>query len=1140
MRAAMRELTVVTALGLLSVSWTGCAGGQDNPGPVRSWIWVEPSCAERVLLEGEQWEVPVEYYLDPAEDKGGTQLYLWVAGPFIYLPDGKYATERQHVPYPDMARAIDALPGRHQHTFTFTVPPALPRNRLLIITYFRDADRTRWPWEVRRDTIWFQRKGGFFELETDKPGNLFTYDEPVRVVARLKNVQQPGAQKTLSYTVRDATGAAVAEGEVGFTVERDGQEVPIELDLKRRGTFLIGAEVDGWEKRETTFCRIPDLLAITKGEPTPFGMTNVVSPGAPERLEEMCQVARRLGLTSCRSFARWYDMEPAPGVYRFDHWARALEIGNEHGIDTWMCLWGPPAWALRGNDGEFGFSYSAFGCDWDAWQAFVEAATTQLNGKLYGWEWLNEITPGGSDRPVDDYVRLCRIATETAKRIDPDIVTIMAGGLWPRSFRLEMLRAGVGQYVDVMPIHYSNGQGVREAQDDLHTFGLDNVAVWDDESAKGINAWNVPALEQLTGTEQSNWVLTEWADELAAGCEKIIYFGGEGDPCGNYSYLLDDLTPRPVAATLAVFTSKLSGAKPVGVFSLGKGGLFHLFDRDGEPVLVCSSYEGAETAPLNVGAAGVRVTDYQGNETPVPAADGVAQVKLAPLRYFIEGADLDVLKAYVVPEIRLHHAALKRSRLVELPRLALMRGRPGTVSIGLTNLYDRDLTGRFRIELPQGWPAPEEAAFALQPGESRDVPIPLAIPADARPEDYACQVRFDFDWSKLPRITKPVVLAVISPEMLGNLYTNGDFEAPDAGGTGPEGFQMDGKTKMWASSEGLGDGLGEHVLRFENTGDQWGWCGRAIDLRGGQTYLYTAWVWNRNMHAGSNVTLTMADGSRQTLHDVQVFTCGNDNPYWQMYAARVKAPPETVQGSFTPVVQGEGWALFDNLRVTLFEGTDFAAECYRAPASPKIDGKLDEWITRCPVPLIGKNQLTVVDDEYAWTSENLGAVGYLMWDDENLYVALRVRDDAHHALTEGETAEGDSVVLAIDPTNRAPEGAAKAFAYYLSSARPGGGSGPHTIFRPPDLSGGLRSGQLYKDSSVYEMAVLPEQGGCTYEARLPFAELGGLSPTVGGKLGLAIQLNDNDGKGPLAHMNWGEGLSPTWRPEGFGVATFVE
>ena len=125
--------------------------------------------------------------------------------------------------------------------------------------------------------IWFARKGGFFELETAVPGNLFTYDQPVRITARLKNVDAPGAQKELDYKVYDTTGAVAAEGKVPFTATKDGQEVPIDLTLERRGTFWIEADVPGWEKRETTFCRIPDLAAITGGKPTQFGSTNVVS-----------------------------------------------------------------------------------------------------------------------------------------------------------------------------------------------------------------------------------------------------------------------------------------------------------------------------------------------------------------------------------------------------------------------------------------------------------------------------------------------------------------------------------------------------------------------------------------------------------------------------------------------------------------------------------------------------------------------------------------------------------------------------------------------------------------------------------------------------------------------------------------------
>jgi hypothetical protein len=241
------------------------------------------------------------------------------------------------------------------------------------------------------------------------------------------------------------------------------------------------------------------------------------------------------------------------------------------------------------------------------------------------------------------------------------------------------------------------------------------------------------------------------------------------------------------------------------------------------------------------------------------------------------------------------------------------------------------------------------------------------------------------------------------------------------------------------------------------------------------------------------------------------------------------------------VANGSGWALFDNIRLTVFEGTDFAAECYKVTTQPTIDGNLDDWQMQCPIPLIGRNQLTVLDESYEWNPTNLNAVAYLRWDDANLYVAVQVLDDAHHPAGSGEgVIEGDSVFLAFDPTNRSMDGAKKAFAYYVSSMKPAGGSGVYSLVRPEKLSAGLRSGHLARDSSVgYEIAIRQDKGACTYELCLPFSELGGIEPGFGGKFAFSIQINDNDGSGRVSHMNWGGGLSPVWRPVNFGVVTFI-
>lgn len=271
--------------------------------------------------------------------------------------------------------------------------------------------------------------GGFFELETQQPGNLFTYDEPVRIVARLKNVKSTGQEKVLAYKVFDYTKALVAQGRVPFKVERDRQEVPVQLDLARRGTFLFQADIEGWESRETIFCRIPNLAAATQGKPTRLGFTGHAAPQTGFRTPEIFKIARRLGLTSCRLFTEWRSIEPGPGHYALEHWDPFIDGAHTAGIDTVVTIYDPPAWALpRGRL----VGYQMFECNQDAFKEMVATVSKRYKGKIWGWEWLNEITPGGTPDYVADYVKLCRAGVETAKGVDSNLHSVLAGGLWPR------------------------------------------------------------------------------------------------------------------------------------------------------------------------------------------------------------------------------------------------------------------------------------------------------------------------------------------------------------------------------------------------------------------------------------------------------------------------------------------------------------------------------------------------------------------------------------------------------------------------------------------------------------------------------------------------------------------------------------
>ena len=253
------------------------------------------------------------------------------------------------------------------------------------------------------------------------------------------------------------------------------------------------------------------------------------------------------------------QLEAGPGQYKLDRWIEPLQIGKKHGIDAVLMVDHPPAWAQKTLPKNV--QYAPFEADWDLLGRFVEAADHPLQGQLYAWEWLNEIVPGEDPNAVQNYITICRIGTEKAKAVDPQIITTAAGGLWPRSFRNDLLAAGLAQHVDVLPVHYSDASGVRQARADVQAVGAD-LAVWDNETSTVLNAWDVPMLEQIADRSQPSWVLIAGPRNSPPALCASSFSAAPSDPAGNWSYLLGDSTPRPVAVTLAVFTSKLHDAKP--------------------------------------------------------------------------------------------------------------------------------------------------------------------------------------------------------------------------------------------------------------------------------------------------------------------------------------------------------------------------------------------------------------------------------------------------------------------------------------------------------------------------------------------------------------------------------------------------
>lgn len=1129
----------------------------------RSYIVIEPT--EGTHRSGDTFEVKVRYYLDPKDNWGaGTKLRLMPLGPWIDNPDGKFNKSRTHISYPGIStKTADVKPGAGEHVFTFKLGKTFQYNDLSWMAKFVGADGKEWPWSTRGGSVSIARSNPHFDVSVKADGGLFKYGETPTVFVT------GDTSKEIAITLVDVNASDILNGKLvggkwvgdaGVSAKQTDSGIALAFDkLDVRGTFAVIAKAEGRGSRHAYFATIPDVKKALAGRKTPFGVTNLGG-------EIYNRVAESLGMSYVRHFVTWSTIEPLPGQWNLDRLDKTFALNRAHGMDPWMCLYNPPPWVMP--DGVHNTRFCPFPFDEAAWQRTAAHLAKHYRGKLWGFEWLNEIVPGSMVAdPVQNYVDFCRIGTAEVRKHAPEMKIQAAGGLWPHNYRIDLLNAGLGNHIDVLPIHYGSGAGVATAQKDLAARGLaEKVTVWDNETARGMSVWEVPPRDALPlSIGQCAFVMRQWPDELTAGSDAIIYFGGTGAAAGNWSYLLDAHTPRPVAVSLALLSAKIGGAKPVGKFTIEPGLVFWLFDDNGKAVLVAAlQTDDKMIFNLRTGNTKLTITDYQGNETHVSVTDdGYAGLRLSHMPIFVEGANLEILKEYLVLSMDTQISVLEsEDDRVEIP-------------VMLRNPFDREIHVRVTIgEVMDGakkaaiakekhfdpqariveFLVAENDTFLLKPGETREERIVVKTGSGSKEAmlrfgeptrtvtkgDKSTLTINGMKFEDSSHIAKPFTLHITSLKDLGNLLKNGDFE--DSGT----------KLTSWNGNavahpaDGLGLGLGKTVMRFNGT-DSWQHESQGVNLPvPGATYLYTAWVWSDNMSAGSNLSTTDASGKSQTFTTPHVFSAGNGTKYWRFLAHRRTVPDTVAKMSVTPVAKGKGWAMYDNVRVTKYEGTDFMAEAARTAKAPALDGAFADWRNGSPIPLMCDNQVTAHAATYTWTPENLAGVAWFAWDAEHLYLGVEVVDDKHDAsATNEQTDTRDSLTVAINPAPGTVD-ASRAFEWKISAAHPGGGSGKHTLFRSPDRAGRMTAGHLAKDSSLYGISVTRDESAkrTEYRIRIPWSEMDGVRATPGSKFGCTIKLNDSDGGGSAASLGgsmlWGGGIVPNWVPADFGLITLTE
>lgn len=1101
--------------------------GQVKPNTVTfKKSWMKVTFSKPVVNVDEEYECIVTYYIDPSDNWGnGTSIRVSPYGPWIDNPDGVYNKKRQHVPYPGLwTQTKKAEVGKvAELRFPQKITKAYNFNALLYVCTFVGSDGKNWPWDTRVGGPGVIQSYDIFSIQSNEIGGA-TWGGGTPQIAVKQGDTNPATSLSLSLKATNVEGEVVWTGKkkISFT---NTDEVMITLDgLTTPGVFLIEAN-DGKNVRETTIANLPNVRAAIGSGRSKFGVTDVSS-------KELSELAYNLGFSYCRHFIGWKGLEAIRGEYTLDNLDRTVKTNNDAGIQPWIMLIGPPNWVLT-NPNHYGVGYEPFPFDHEAWRQTAAHLAKHYRGQIYGFEWLNEIVPGNKcDDPVRDYIDFCRIGTEEVRKHAPEMKTMSAGGLWPRNFLLDLLGAGLCNHIDILPIHYGTRNSIISAQNDLAARGIENVSVIDNETAAGLTVFNMPQLIAMTNSlNQCRHVMSNWPAELAAGCELIIYFGGRGDACGNWSYLLDNHTPRPVIASVATVIEKLGPARPIGTYADGGNGFIHVFENNGMGVITLQPATQNDTEIVvdcpGINPKTLKATDYQGRSVlPIKTTSNTATYKLTNgMAIIVEGVPLPIHAARTCLEIDAQDAAT--------PQISAMViiGQEAETSIKVKNPYTTSYSGTIEIAAVDSTKPLATKKFSLQAGETARITLPLPQNSDA-----AVVVLKTLGKAKASTKTK-ISIVSIDPSQLGNMVKNSHMNGTV--GKSPDHWHGNGKVEV-APGFCLGTAM-------KLQGDNWQHAVQNIDIPvPGKKYLYTAWVKNMEYDAGSNLSINFNDGTpSKTYFMPHVFSAGRVTDGWRFMSKVTDTPPNTKNIGPTPVGRGKGKVYFDNIRVTQYNGTEYTSEALMLPAgkSIKIDGNLSDWeLDKLePIPLLCDNQI-ISEKGYNWSEDSLAGVGYLRWDDTALYFAVQVQDDKHVADQTGDDAlKCDAIELALHPLDRLEGEDMRAFEWFISAASPGGGSGKHTIYRNSKHNGGLSSGQLAKDSSLYDIVVSRKGNTTIYEVKIPWAETGIPRHALGVSFGMSIGLYDCDRpNGPTGKMIWGGGIHPIWIPGAFGQITLTE
>ena len=502
--------------------------------------------------------------------------------------------------------------------------------------------------QAEEPTPFASRQPVEFGVWTEKPGNVFGWDEPVEFTVRVH--REPGSQEPIQVNTyfEDFFGSHRVIGMHMWkpAVGNDREHTFVYQPRSDRRGFLrlrVGMRVgETVQQRTLRFAVIP---SHEQGD-SRFGMNHAYP------WPHLLDLNRKAGLSWVRDWScKWQDVEPEKGRFTFEGADHQIDRPIEHGLKVLAMLpfpsahWSstaPAGYKRTGNYTSRREHVAYAPRNVEEFENYVARTVSHYKGRVRWWQVFNEPVFTSYSLPrkfgydAADYAHWTKVFAGAARREDPEC-KILAGIGYLNDGQIlddwkQFLAAGSLDVIDAVDIHHyprlRPPEFVEELLEKLNALmdehggrkpiWLTEYGYYADDEPSSVplpnSGFNTPLESEIVQAAYA----VRWATIMfAGGVDKIFYHAGTCDGLNRdslqgifYEYAGE---PHKIYAAQAVMAHLFTpSSKFVKRLTLGEGVHAYLF-RDGpRTVAVVWAVAGAKPEPIRVVNENVQVWDLMG------------------------------------------------------------------------------------------------------------------------------------------------------------------------------------------------------------------------------------------------------------------------------------------------------------------------------------------------------------------------------------------------------------------------------------------------------------------------------------------------------------------------------------------------